>query len=145
MKKNNVRVKGYKLDFTKNTFTMNYSFASMLNDIGSEEYKIFKTIREDFPQLQIITESGRKQKTTKKNKGLTYENMMAHISAYENSEELMEQFETVKEMSRTSASPYKYVLDWFKAQFPNYREVPNFDGGRTIVSQPIESADKAVA
>jgi hypothetical protein len=31
-------------------------------------------------------------------------------------------FEKVQLMSKPLASPYKYVQDWFKAQFPNYKE-----------------------
>ena len=42
------------------------------------------------------------------------------IELDENSKELLAMFETVKMMSKPLASPYKYVRDWFKAQFPNY-------------------------
>jgi hypothetical protein len=60
--------------------------------------------------------------------------MERHIRAYENAEELLEVFETVKTMSAPLASPYKYVADWFKAQFPKYNEAPILkDGVLTVV------------
>lgn len=48
--------------------------------------------------------------------------MEKHISGYPNAEELLAAFETVKISSKAVASPYKYVADWFRAQFPNYKD-----------------------
>lgn len=77
--------------------------------------------------------SGRECDKTKTNTRLTYENMEKHIRAYDNADELLEVFETVKALSQACASPYKYVCDWFKAQFPNYKKAPVFkDGGLTV-------------
>ena len=118
MKKNN----GYKIDFENNTFTMNYTFAAAASQVGTPEYEIRKKVGADFPQLKVIVKSGRKQKTARKNKGLTYEHMKMHINAYDNAEELMEMFNLAVAQSKTSKSPYKYVCDWFKMQFPNYAE-----------------------
>ena len=77
--------------------------------------------------------SGREQTSAKANARLTYENMETHIKVYENADELMDVFESVKALSKTCASPYKYVRDWFEAQFPNYKKTPLFkDGGLTV-------------
>ena len=52
---------------------------------------------------------------------------------YDNADELLEVFKTVQSLSQACASPYKYVCDWFKAQFPNYKKAPVFkDGGLTV-------------
>ena len=59
--------------------------------------------------------------------------MEKHIRAYDNAAELLDVFETVKALSLATASPYKYVCDWFKIQFPNYKKAPVFkDGGLTV-------------
>jgi hypothetical protein len=64
--------------------------------------------------------------------------MEIHIKVYENADELMDVFESVKALSKTCASPYKYVRNWFEAQFPNYKKTPVFqDGKLTIV--PVEA------
>ena len=118
-------LKGYKIDFVKNTLTLNYKFANAaFNDYGSPEYRRMKDILADFPQLKVIVEAGRKITTTRKTKRLKYENMKIYIEQFDNADELKAMFEKVQLMSKPLASPYKYVQDWFKAQFPNYKECP---------------------
>lgn len=117
-------VRGYKIDFVKNTLTLNYKFAAAANDYGSPEYKRLKAILEDFPDIAVVVEAGRKITTTRKNKRLTYENMEDYMEQFENSKELIQMFRKVRKMSRSLASPYKYVSDWFKLQFPKYKECP---------------------
>ena len=74
--------------------------------------------------MEFKTVEGRQQ---------AYENMKKHIAAYENAEELLEVFKSVKALSKATASPYKYVCDWFKMQFPDYKKAPVFkDGGLTV-------------
>ena len=80
-----------------------------------------------------VVVSGREQTSAKKNTRLTYENMETHIKVYENADELMEVFESVKALSQTCASPYKYVRDWFEAQFPNYKKAPVFQNGKLTI------------
>lgn len=124
---------GYRIDFNNNVVVMNYKFAAAASIFGSVEYEIVKGIRSDFPQMKEVVVSGRERKTTNENKRLTYENMEIHIKAYENAEELMNYFATVKSLSKTVASPYKYVSDWFKMQFPNYRSTLSLEEKKLIV------------
>ena len=122
MKTNRVdTVKGYKLDFATNTLTVNYKFHRAMSDFGSPEYLRYKEILNDFPQLRVIVKAGRTITTTRPNKRLTYENMDSYIGCYENRDELRTAFGIVRQKSRLLASPYKYVRDWFEAQFPDYR------------------------
>lgn len=113
-------VKGYKIDFVNNKFVMNYKFAKAARVYGSSEYNIYRDIISDFPNMEVIIKSGREQKTPRYNKRLTYENMEKYISTFENAAELLELFELVKRKSAPLKSPYKYVSDWFHAQFPDY-------------------------
>ena len=138
--KRNDEVTGYKLDFATNTLTINYKFSKALNDYGSPEYNRYKAILADFPDLKVICKAGRTVTTTRPNKRLTYENMETHIKAYENADSLKDTFETVKAASLTVASPYKYVSDWFKAQFPSYDKVPMFKDDKLTV-QPVPAPD----
>lgn len=136
--KRNDEVTGYKLDFATGTLTINYKFAKALNDYGSPEYLRYKAILADFPNLKVIRKAGRTVTTTRPNKRLTYENMESHIKAYENADTLMDTFETVKTLSAPLASPYKYVSDWFKAQFPDYMNVPVFREDKlTVLPVPV--------
>ncbi len=131
---------GYKIDFTTNTLTMNYKFHAASQEYGTDENKLVKKILKDFPSLSVVVKAGREVKTPNKNKRLTYDNMKKHIQAYDNSEELLEVFETVKALSKTAASPYKFVSDWFVAQFPDYNKAPAFKDGKLTVL-PVKVPD----
>lgn len=120
---------GYKILFSENTVIMNKKFAAAAAKYGTRENTLLKNIRNDFPGMDEVVISGREQTTARANHRLKYENMERYIRAYENAEELLEVFETVKTMSAPLASPYKYVADWFKAQFPNYKETPVLQAG----------------
>ena len=124
---------GYKIMFGDNTVIMNYKFAEDAAKYGTKENRIIRNIRHDFPGMAEVIVSGRECDSAKANTRLTYENMEKHIRAYDNAEELLDVFETVKALSLATASPYKYVCDWFKVQFPNYKKTPIFkDGGLTV-------------
>lgn len=121
-------LKGYKIDFTTNSFIMNYKFAAASQKYGSPEYKLLQSVKKDFPNIHISIQKGREQTTPRYNKRLTYANMETYIKCHENSEVILSRFETVKEMSKTMRSPYKYVCDWFFEQFPDFHEIPKFEG-----------------
>ena len=121
----NDNVKGYKLDFSTNTLIVNYKFHKAMSDFGSPEYNRYKEIKADFPQLRVVVKAGRTITTTRPTKRLTYENMDSFIGCYENRDELRVAFAIVREKSKLLASPYKYVRDWFEAQFPDYRNAAN--------------------
>ena len=129
---------GYKILFNENTVIMNYKFAAAAAKYGTPENKLMKNIRNDFPGMTEVVVSGREQTSAKKNTRLTYENMEKHIRAYDNAEELLDVFETVKALSQATASPYKYVCDWFKIQFPNYKKAPVFKDGK-LTAAPVEA------
>lgn len=120
-------VKGYKLDFATNTLTINYKFNKALSDFGSKEYKRYKAIMRDFPNLTVVVKAGREITTTRPTKRLTYPNMETYMSCFENAEELLDRFAIIQKRSKALASPYKYVRDWFQAQFPDYKESATFE------------------
>ena len=125
---------GYKMLFGENTVIMNHKFAAAAAKYGTKENKLTKSIREDFPGMAEIIESGRECDKAKPNHRLTYKNMETYIGVYENAQELLEVFKSVKAMSKAAASPYKYVSDWFKMQFPDYKAVPTYEGGKLAVA-----------
>ena len=130
--------KGYKILFAENTVIMNKKFAAAAAEYGTIENITIHHIRNDFPGMKEVVVSGRVCDKAKPNHRLTYENMEKHIMVYENAEELLNVFDTVKAASAAAASPYKYVCDWFKAQFPNYNKPVVFQNGKLTVL-PIEA------
>jgi len=132
-------IKGYKFDFTTNTLTLNYKFNKAANVYGSQEYRLLQEFIADFPNIKIIVEAGRKR-STNKNTRMKYENIEKHISAYKNKDELLAMYRKVLSLSKSAKSPYKYVTDWFKAQFPDYDKLPNFINGELYV-KPLGAPD----
>ena len=116
----------YKIDFVNNTLTMSKSFEDALNNPASEEYKLWKQLRADFPSMTIIRKTRRTSKKARPNKNLTYKHMEQYMSVFKNADELLAQFDAVKRCSLGQSNPYMYVLDWFKKQFPKYKELPDF-------------------
>ena len=116
----------YKIDFVNNTLTMSKSFEDALNNPASEEYKLWKQLRADFPGLTIIRKTRRAPKKARPTKNLTYKHMEQYMGVFKNADELRAQFKVVKECSKQQPSPYKFVLNWFKTQFPKYKELPDF-------------------
>ena len=131
------KLSGYKINFVTNTLTMNYKFYAASQEYGTEENKLVKEILNDFPSLSVVVKAGREVKTPNKNKRLTYANMKKHIAAYENSAELLDVFDTVEALSKAAASPYKFVSDWFVAQFPDYNKAPAFKDGK-LIAAPVK-------
>ena len=130
-------VTGYTIDYTANTITMNYKFAAAAAKYGTEEYDILKAVQADYPQMMVVVKAGRTIKTARPTKRLTYKNMEKYIRTYSNADELLDMFQIVKGRSLAAASPYKYVRDWFTAQFPNYKIATDFGGAGAYVP-PVE-------
>ena len=126
-------VKGYKLDFATNTLTINYKFHKALSDYGSPEYNRYHAIMTDFPNLTVVVKAGREITTTRPTKRLTYPNMETYMSSFENADALLNRFTIVQERSKALASPYKYVRDWFQAQFPEYKDSTIFEESKPAV------------
>ena len=112
----------FKINLARNTLTLNYKCARMANVHDSVEYHKVREILAENPGMKLVVEAGRKAKTPHHSRRLTYKNMEKHIWCYPNAEELLAAFETAKSKSKVVASPYAYVVDWFQAQFPNYKD-----------------------
>ncbi len=125
---------GYKIDFENNTIIVNYKFAAAMNEYGSAEYKIYKKIKRDFPHFETVIKSGREQKKARYNKRFTYDNMRKYIGTLNNATKLLNDFETVIQQSAPEKSPYKFVCNWFKQTFPNYKDTPIFENKEAALS-----------
>lgn len=138
MKKTNVY--GYKFNHAEKMVIMNYKFTAATEVIGSEEYKIFIKLRKDFPDYSFVTKSGRTQKTPKSGRRLTYENMKKYIRSLPDSKKGIERFENVVEQSKAAKSPYKFVADWFKVEYPHYKDKPVFFEAKLEIAEAENEA-----
>lgn len=125
MSKKNEKITGCKLDFVNETIIVNKKFAAAMKEYGSKEYKFYQKVKCDFPHFETIIKAGRTYTKPRKNKRFSYANMEKYISTFDNADELLQRFILVQVKSKVLKSPYKYVSDWFRAQFPDYEEIPD--------------------
>ena len=102
-------------------------FAKNARIFGTPEYKLWKEIRMDCPEAQMVT------KTIKKNpnkridtKNMTYKRMAIYISEQEDAKSLMIEFKKQIALSKVQTNPYRSVLAWFVQQFENYDSYKNY-------------------
>lgn len=100
------------------------AFEKQARIFGTDEYKLWKAYREDFPGAKMVTKSIKKNANKKTYKNLTYANMELFITET-NSERLVELKKQIK-LSKVQSNPYRAVLAWFLSQFPKYDEYKDF-------------------
>lgn len=102
-------------------------FAKNARIFGSAEYKIWREIRMDCPDAEMVTKTIRKnpdKKTSTKN--MTYERMAMYIREQDNAQVLMVEFQKQIAKSKVQTNPYRCVLAWFKQEFEGYDSYKSF-------------------
>ena len=96
-------------------------FAKNARIFGTPEYKMWKEIRLDCPDAEMVTKTIKKnpdKKTSTKN--MTYKNMAIYIQEQDDATTLMVEFMKQIALSKVQTNPYRCVLAWFKKSFENY-------------------------
>ena len=96
-------------------------FAKNARIFGTAEYKLWKEIRQDCPNAEMVTKTIKRNPNKKVDtRNMTYANMEAFINAQDNAKELIEEFKKQIKMSKVQTNPYRYVLAWFLQSFEKY-------------------------
>ena len=129
----------YSFDHITNTLTVTAAFLKKAGILNSAEYKIIKDFRADNPDMKIV-----KAESSKKNvkHHIKMAQMVQFITVWDskNKTTYLDQYETVKALSKIQASPYKYVEVWFQKTFPNWQNQVDFnnDGTMSFVTKSDE-------
>ena len=102
-------------------------FAKNARIFGTPEYKLWKEIRKDCKNAEMVLKTI-KNNPNKKNetKNMTYERMAIYISEQDNADSLMVEFKKQIALSKVQTNPYRCVLAWFMQKFQNYDDYKNF-------------------
>ena len=96
-------------------------FAKNARIFGTAEYKLWKEIRIDCPNAEMVTKTIKKNPNKKVDtKNMTYENMALFIREQENAATLMIEFKKQISLSKVQTNPYRFVLAWFLKEFSGY-------------------------
>ena len=113
---------------------------------GTEEYKLWREFKKDFPNAQMVTKSIKKKADKKSYKNHTYNNMRLFIRTLNDKDaaEKEKEFDRQLVLSKIQKSPYKAVLAWFVETFKD-----NEDYNRTEIfkeeDKPTETTLHEVA
>ena len=102
-------------------------FAKNARIFGTPEYKLWKEIRMDCPDAEMVTKNIKKNPNKKNDtKNMTYERMAIYIREQKDAKTLMIEFEKQIALSKVQNNPYRSVLAWFIQKFENYDSYKNF-------------------
>lgn len=112
MKKN-----AYEINHLEAKITMTKKFYEAASRLNTPEYKELMAIRRDNPSYKMEVREIAKAKYKKTYRNLTCENMKLFIEKSMEStrplDERLAEYETVKALSKSQASPYAYIKAWF--------------------------------
>ena len=88
---------------------------------GTPEYKMWKEIKEDCKDAEMVTKKIKKNSNKRTaTKNMTYEHMAIYIRQQKEAETLMAEFKKQIALSKIQTNPYRCVLAWFIQKFENY-------------------------
>ena len=109
-----------------NTAQVTKAFMKQASIFGTDEFKLWREYKKEFPNATMVTKSIKKNPNQKTRRNMTFANMETFIKTQDNSKELEEEFKTIKQRSKIQKSPYQYVLEWFEARFAGYDDLETF-------------------
>ena len=115
---------------------------------GTEEFKLWREYKKEFPKAKMVTKSIKKNPDQKNRRNMTFENMEAYIATQPDAKALKKEFETIKQRSQIQKSPYQYVLSWFETKFEGYDDLDQFMAEKEAERKAKEAekaAEKAAA
>jgi len=96
-------------------------FAKNARIFGTPEYKLWREIKQDCKDAEMVTKTIKKNPNKKNDtKNMTYERMAIYIREQDNAETLMIEFKKQIAISKVQTNPYRCVLAWFIQKFENY-------------------------
>ena len=110
---------------------------------GTEEFKLWREYKKEFPKAKMVTKSIKKNPAQKNRRNMTFENMEAYIATQPDAKTLKKEFETIKQRSQIQKSPYQYVLSWFEAKFEGFNDLDQFMDQKEAERKAKEAERKA--
>ena len=102
-------------------------FAKNARIFGTPEYKLWREIRKDCPEAEMVLKSIKKNPSKKNDtKNMTYERMAIYIREQDDAAILMVEFKKQIALSKVQTNPYRCVLAWFIQKFENYDDYKIF-------------------
>ena len=119
------------------------AFMKQASIFGTDEFKLWREYKKEFPAAKMITKDIKKNPNQKTRRNMTFANMETFINTRTDAKDLMDEFETVKKRSKIQKSPYQYVLEWFETKFEGYDDLDTFMKEKDAERTAAEKAKSA--
>ena len=119
------------------------AFMKQASIFGTDEFKLWREYKKEFPSAKMVTKSITKNPNQKTRRNMTFANMETFINTRTDAKDLMDEFETVKKRSKIQKSPYQYVLEWFETKFEGYDDLEAFMKEKDAERVKAEAEKKA--
>ena len=116
-----------KLDHAKRTIVMDRTFAKYAANTMSQEYAHLQTVRQDYPEYQVVQRKIKRSKTKECYRGLNYEYMEDYIKTHGSKDECAKNLAEFKEqklisLCHSTSRRYPTIKKWFLAKYPEVME-----------------------
>ena len=136
----------YKIDYSANAIVATKGFLEEAEIFGTEEYKILQSIRNDYPNMRVVTRSVRTGNRHSDTKGITYKYMRKFIAVMDR-ENLITFEETIlhfEEHSENKTKVFHQVREWFLENYPYHAEMIVDTAPKRIIKPiPLETKGNA--
>lgn len=95
------------------------AFLKKASIYGSREYKLLREFKLENPKIEVEVKT--RTRAVCKTRNATYAKMREYLVTLSDSMKAIMEFEKVVARSTVQANPYKFVLSWFDATYPNAR------------------------
>lgn len=127
----------YFMDFQANQIRVSRSFfLQAATNTDCDAYRKMIELRALGMPIKVVA--------TRKSKGpksLSYDKMRKHIACLTDADTYFKEFEAVRKVSKGQKNPYRYVLNWFEARFPNHSGIPEFDNHFSLINTPADYSE----
>lgn len=123
----------------ENTARVTKAFMKRANIFGTDEFKLWREYKAEFPNAVMTTKKIKKNPDKKTTRNMTYDNMEEFLSTLPNSKELLDELEIIKKRSLVQKSPYHYVLDWFSETVEGYDDFKKFAAQKEAENKQAET------
>ena len=130
----------YSVNHVTHSIILTRNFAKEASIPGTDEYRLFLTLRRDNPEYEVIQRTIAKKEG--KRKPPSYAQMMKYISCVENSDFYMGRFEAIRAEAASKNGRYNRVLRWFRQTFPNFYDMPEYNSDNEIIVTPADYPDE---
>ena len=104
--------------FDTRTLLVSRSFLKKASVPFSDEYHMMKSLTEAHPDFRIEIKHTYSPNYPRKPFMPTYDNMLDFIHLQSNAEELLEEFESARQIGQMRRNAYMHVRRWFLTRFP---------------------------